>query len=326
MRRRSFAVPAALAALALAAVALASCAPAHDARDLLQGLQSPDSDVRQDAKEKIADVLRDGEYEVFVRGAREADGMVRVQSILYLARFSDPGAREELRGLLRIENRGMIPYSPIRMRIASEPTDSRILVANLIAQNGGDPEAVDDLLAGMKTPQPREIVTGTCYALGALRDPRGVAYLKAATTHGDTAVVRAAIEALARIKGPEALAALQGLADHPAVEVRTDLLLALDLRDDAGPTGVVRRLALGDPDAGVRSQATQQIGRGPAAEAVPVLIQALKDRDTAVRAAAHEALVRIAGTSLPPRPEAWSRWWSANQARFAPPAGGQAGG
>lgn len=309
-------------ASAFALVVLAACAPAHDARDLLGQLQSGDSDARQDAREKIAGILRSGNFQVFERGAREADGMVRVQSILYLARFTQPEARVALRELLRIENRAMIPYSPIRMRVSSELTDSRILVANLIEQHGGDPKAVDDLLAGQEAASPPDVITGTCFALGALRDPRGVPYLKAATEHGEIEVVRAAIEALSRIEGAEALEALQGLAAHPAIEVRTDLLLALDLRGDGGPTGIVRRLALSDPAAAVRSQATQQLARSPAPEAVPVLIEVLRDRDPEVRAAAHEALIRISGRALAPRVDAWSRWWAANQKRFAPPPAG----
>lgn len=309
-------------ASALALVVLATCAPAHDARDLLAQLQSGDGDARQDAREKLADILQTGDYQVFERGAREADGPVRVQSILYLARFTQPEARAALRNLLRIENRAMIPYSPIRMRVSSELTDSRILVAHLIAQQGGDPKAVDDLLTGQEAAPPPEVVIGSCFALGALRDPRGVPYLKAATERGETDVVRAAVEALSRIEGAEALGALQGLSAHPAVEVRTDLLLALDLRGDGGPTGIVRRLALSDPAAVVRSQAAQQLARSPAPEAVPVLIEILRDRDPEVRAVAHEALVRISGRVLAPRPEAWSRWWIANQKRFAPPPAG----
>ncbi len=306
---------------ATAVALLAACAPAHDAQDLLTQIQSQDSEVRQDAKEKIAAILRSGDFEVFERAAREGDGMVRVQSILYLARFTEPGAREALRGLLAVQHRGMIPYSPIRMRVTSELTDSRILVAHLIRQNGGDPQALDVLLAGLDTRQSPEIVTGTCFALGALRDPRGVPYLRSATASGETAVVRAAVEALTRIAGAEALDALQGVADHPSFEVRTDLLLALDLRDDPGVAPIIRRFALSDPASEVRAQAAQQVARFPVDQAVPALIEILRDRTPEVRAVAHDALVRIAGKSLAPRPEIWTRWWAANQKRLAPTAG-----
>ena len=306
---------------AAAVVLLVACAPAHDARDLLTQIQSQDSEVREDAKQKIAAILKAGDFKVFERGAREGEGMVRVHSILYLARFTEPEAREALRGLLAVERRAMIPYSPIRMRVTSELTDSRILVAHLIHQNGGDPQALDVLVAGVEARQSPEIVTGTCFALGALHDPRGVPFLKSATASGETAVVRAAVEALVRIAGPEALDALLGVADHPSVEVRTDLLLAFELRREPGTATIVRRFALTDPASEVRALAAQQVARFPVPEAVPVLIEILRDRTPEVRVVAHEALVQIAGKNLAPRPEIWARWWATNRKRLAPPAG-----
>src|SRR5437867_7453252 len=122
--------PIAVAALTLLA---AACAPAHDVRALFKDLQSPDIEAREDAAAELEALVRKGDYRVFLQGVESSEGLYKAQSIMYLSRVEGPEARRALRELLRVERRGMIPFNPIRMRPASEETDSRLLVGNLIA-------------------------------------------------------------------------------------------------------------------------------------------------------------------------------------------------
>jgi HEAT repeat protein len=307
------------AALLLASALLVppACAPPYEAGRLLDDLQSADSDVRQDATERLARILKAGDHEVFLRGARTLEGTARVQSILYLARFEQPEARAALRGLLRAEERALIPWNPIRMKPQSERTDSRILVAHLILQAGGDPEAAAVLLAGAET-QPPEILTGTLYALGVLRDPRGLPLLAAAAGSDHEPVARAAVEALGRIRGPEALEALRGASTHALEPVRIDVVSALDARAEPEAADLVRAIAASDPAPEVRAMAIRQLGRHRRPEVIGFLIEQLAGPDALTRQAAHEMLLLLTGESLRPDPRLWSRWWSQNQGRFQP--------
>jgi HEAT repeat protein len=254
---------------------------------------------------------------VFLRGARTLQGPARVQSILYLARFEQPEARAALRGLLRAEERAPIPWNPIRMKPQSEPTDSRILVAHLIQEGGGDPEAAPVLLAGAEQ-QPPEVLAGTLYALGVLRDPRSLPLLAGAALSDHEAVARAAVEALARVRAPEALEALKSASTHPLEPVRIDVLSALDLRAEPEAVGLLQAVGAADPSPEIRAMAIRQLGRFRRPEVIGFLIERLEDPDALTRQAAHETLLQLTGESLRADPRLWSRWWSQNQGRFPP--------
>ena len=139
------------------ALLLAACAPAHDAESLFTRMKSPDTEVRQDAAEELDGIMRKGDYQVFLRGIKSPNRMYQVESILFLARMPQPAAHAALRELLRLERRTTLPYNPIRLKPQSMETDSRILVAHLIALNGGDPEALNLLVQGMDG-QPPDIL------------------------------------------------------------------------------------------------------------------------------------------------------------------------
>jgi HEAT repeat protein len=300
---------------------LAACAPAHDAQDLFSQMQSPDPEVRQDAQAKITRILESGEHEVFLRGARTLHGAGRVQSILYLARFRQPEARAALRSLLREDQRALVPWNPIRMKPQSEETDSRIMVAHLITVEGGDPEAAAVLLEGAERQTP-EILIGTLYALGALRDPQAVPLLTRSLRHESMEVARAAVEALARIKDAAAFEALASVADHPLPTVRSDVLSALELREEPAAADLLRRIAGSDPSVEIRVNALRQMYRYHDAVTVEFLIARLGGGAPEEREAAHATLLQITGQNFGPRAPLWTRWWSANAATFAGSGGG----
>ncbi|MEK7283530.1 MAG: HEAT repeat domain-containing protein [Acidobacteriota bacterium] len=299
------------ASAVLAATALA-CAPAYDAQTLYDQLQSNDIEVRGDAQEKIETIIMKGDYQVFTRGAASPKKIFRAPSILYLARMEQPAARAALRDLLRVGRRDLIPYNPIRMKPSSEETDSRILVAHLIHLNGGDPEALNLLLDGVEG-QPAEVLAGTCYALGALRDAGGIPFLAGAARHPDVEVVRAAAQALGVFRAPEAIEALKPLLDHPSLEVRSETLSALQLQEDPAVIDLFKRMAISDPAPEIRSAATVQLARFKDPAAVSFLIEQLKGRDPAGRESALGALRILSGQSFGAHPDQWSRWWDENR-------------
>ncbi len=297
---------------AAVAGAVLSCAPAYDVQTLFTQLQSNDIEERHDAQEKIDTIIRQGKYEVFARGAESPIKTHRAPSILYLARMKQPEARAALRDLLRVEKRSMIPYNPIRMKATSEESDSRILVAHLIAETGGDAGAVDTLVQGVQG-QSSEVLTATCYALGALRDPKGVPFLKTATASQDTEVVRAATQALGMFRSREALDGLKPLLTHPIQEVRGEVLSALQLQEDPSVLGLLETMASSDPSPELRASAMSQLSRFKNPSPVPFLIEQLRGRNEIARQAALDTLRQLSGQPYGLRPEQWARWWQDNQ-------------
>jgi len=304
------------AACATVAATLLGCAPAYDVQTLYNQLQSNDIEERQDAQEKIARIIREGDYEVFAKGAGSPIKTQRAPSIIYLARIDQPKARAALRDLLRVGKRGMIPYNPIRMKATMEETDSRILVAQLINENGGDPEAVDTLLDGMEG-QPPDVLTATCYALGALRDPKGIPFLATAAGHQDIEVVRAAVQALGVFRTREALDSLKPPLRHPSPEVRSEVLSALQIQEDPAAVELLETMAASDPSPEIRAAAIGQLGRFKGASTVPFLINQLQGSDQANRQSALAALRQMSGQSFGARPEQWKSWWEQNQKQLA---------
>lgn len=304
------------AAVLAAGLWIASCAPAHDADRLFADLQNPDLETRQDASEQLERIVREGDYKVFVRGLSSPDLGHQLQSILYLARMPQPESRAAMRDLLRIDRRRMIPYNPIRLKPTSEKSDSRILAAHLIAQGGGDQEAVGALLEGATPEQPAEVVAGTCYALGALKDPRGIPFLKAALDHPGEEAARAAVQSLGRFKEPEAFEALGRVVGHPSLTVRSELLSALEIHDPPAGEDLLRTLAASDPEPDVRAEALRSLGRFKEDRTlVPWMIEQLRAPHPAVRSAALASLQKLTGQALGPEPKHWARWWSQNGGR-----------
>jgi HEAT repeat protein len=305
-----------LASLGVAASAGLGCAPAYDAQTLYGQLQNSDIEVRQDAREKLESIVREGRFEVFLKGAESPIKTYRAPAILDLARMEQPAARAALRRLLGADRRQMIPYNPIRMKPTTEETDSRILVAHLIHQHGEDPEAVKVLLDGAEH-QDRDVLTGTCYALGALRDPAAIPFLAMASRHPELEVARAAAQALSTFKSPEALAALKTLLNHPSEEVRGEVLSGLELHEGPEVAEMLEGVALSDPSSELRVSALSQLPRFKDASVIGFLIERLKGGDEPSRQAALASLRSISGQPFGPDPASWSRWWDANRSSFA---------
>ncbi len=295
-----------------ALLSLSGCAPAHDVQDLLNDLHSKDLEVRQEASEKLEQIVEHGDYRTFVSGLKSSNRIYRAQSMVYLSRVATPEAKEAMRDQLRVEQRCMLPWNPIKMKPASEETDSRILAANLIAEAGGDSAAVGILSEGLETQTP-EVLASTCFALAALGDPKAIPVLARAVLHPDVEVDRAAVQALGRFRRPEAFQALKEALGNRSMQVRGDVLSSIELAEDPAQVEILKKVASSDPAPELRAEALRQLGKSKDPDVIPFLIDRLRDGETAPRQAALSLLEQITGRSLGPRPEAWSRWWAQNR-------------
>ena len=309
-RARLFRATAAVAAVA-SILTLAACAPSEDFERLFADLTNPDPEVRQEASERIEAVVQHDQYQVLVRAMSSPNLLLRANAILLLARMTSPGARTALVDLLAIDRRMMLPFNPVRLRPESEPADSRILVAYMINRTGPDARAVGRLLEGADSDdQAADILAGTCLAIGALDDPAGVPFLEHASRHADTAVVRAAVQALGQFKTPEATEALRVASNHTVPEVRSDVISALSSRSDATASEILTTIGRVDPDPELRESAWQVLSSRPGVEFVPYFIDRLGDAPDPVRPTLVSILSRLTGQNLGPKRDAWTRYWS----------------
>jgi HEAT repeat protein len=299
----------------VAFLAGAACSPAHDASTLFAELQHPDPEVRLDARQKIDRIISAGDYKVFVRGLESPDDLHKVQSILYLADMPQEGARRALRGLLSVKRRMMLPFNPIRLKPSLEDHDSRILIAHLVAVRGGDPEALPVLLDGLDPSDRADIVTGSCFAIGALADPGGIPFLSAVLRSPDLEVVRAAVQALGQFREPTSIEALSAVVSHPSVEVRADILSSLDVRETPGSIDLVLKIARSDPSEDLRTSAIRRLEMGPDSVVTPALIELLRDPSAIIRATAASSLTRRSGRNFGEDADRWSRWWDEQTSR-----------
>ena len=310
-RRRA---AAAALAVGLAALGLAGCAPAVDPDVLLGRLSSPDLETRQEAMEKVEEIIQKNQYDIFVRGLKSANFLYRAQAMVYLGRMRAPQAHAAVRDLLAIDRRMMLPFNPIRFKPQPEETDSRILAATLIQRAGGDPAAIKVLLAGIDENQSVEILTGTCFAVGALRDPAGLPFLDTVSKRPEVPLVRAALEAAGQFSQPEAFAILTRLVNHDSPEVRADVLSSFTSRRDAAALQILEQVGQKDPVDDLRDTAYRSLTQFKPQEVVPYLIDRLNDAPAPTRPAILETLGQLTGQTLGPSHDAWARWWAKNGA------------
>jgi HEAT repeat protein len=314
MPARRHAMAVALVAFGLSALGPVACAPAVDPDVLFNRLGSPDLEVRQEAMDKVEEIIQKNQYDVFVRGLKSANLLYRAQAMVFLGRMKAPQAHAAVRDLLALDRRMMLPYNPIRFKPQPEETDSRILAATLIQRAGGDPEAIKVLLAGVDQEQGVEVLVGTCFAVGALRDPAGLPFLDTVAKRPEVLLVRAALEAAGQFSQPEAFAILARLATHESPEVRADVLSTLSSRRDAAVLQILEQVGQQDASDDLRETAYRSLTQFKAPEVVPYLIDRLKDAPAATRPAILETLGQLTGQTLGMNHDAWARWWAKNGA------------
>jgi len=130
-------------------------------------------------------------------------------------------------------------------------------------------------------------------------------------------LVRAACaRALARIGPKDAAEAFVRALDDKDPLVREEAVLALGRARKADAAEAVASLLAKDPSAEVRRACARVLGSLEAAGRVEALIEALSDRDAAVRFHAQASLQRITCRDLGPAPEDWQAWWKEFRTRM----------
>ena len=165
--------------------------------------------------------------------------------------------------------------------------------------------------------QPDDVLAGTCFALGALLDPKGIPFLATATGHQNIDVVRAAVQALGMFRTHEALESLRSPMHHASPEVRSEVLSALQLQEDPEVVEFLKSMAASDPTREIRLAAMSQLGRFKGPASIPFLIEQLKSANADTRQGALDTLRQLSGQAFGPRPGAWERWWQENQKTLA---------
>ena len=173
--------------------------------------------------------------------------------------------------------------------LASDP-DVEVARAALVALGAArGRESLEILLAALQRGE-RTVTVAALAALGRRATPAAVAGIAALAHSGDDPVVHAAaVEALARIGGEEAVGALVSLTAEPR---RAPMAVAALARLGADQVKWVGR-GLAHEDPGVRCAVIEALGRMRHPHATPLLAGALEDPSRAVRLAAAQALGRL---------------------------------
>ncbi len=257
----------------------------EDALDALSALaaQDPAPHVRIAALESIGAI--DGPRAAVMlqpyAGAAERD--IAVAALVALGHVSDETALPTLQHALRSDDsaRRLAAIRGLSQRggtagvellrwtagaDASEDVSSAALdgLVALAAQPGGNwADAIDAVVELTADPKRRETATDALARMPGARCDRVALGL----AHASPEVRRATVEALTRMKHPDASSRVRAALDAPDARVREAAVTALDR---VGTTGLTRKLAAmaaGDPDTGVRRAAGAALARQPDKEA-----------------------------------------------------------
>jgi|GEM_PF-1748573 len=295
---------------------LASCAPEVDVEKLFVQANSEDYEERVEARQRLGQLVEKGDVEPFARGLKSRNAETRVQCIMHLLAIQNPASKKPLVEELELSRRFNVFYNPIRLVPVSDPSDSRIMVANILWSKGGDPKAAETLAEGYGKEPDVDTRVATVFALGALHDPSAIPALKRALKDKDLKVVKAALEGLVLMQAPEiSQSLLEGLSDSQE-EVRANSASALGGFHDP-PVGAALLQAIHkDPSIKVRVAALRAlpgaIGFGAFTPALGVLRDAHASAE--LKAGAVTALQSLTGQDFGENAASWSRWWEHNKA------------
>jgi HEAT repeat protein len=158
----------------------------------------------------------------------------------------------------------------------------------------------EQVLADLKSPDPL-VRRQACITLAARRNPVDAPHAREALKDTDPRVRAAALSALRSMEGAGARdTLLEVMRSDPAKEVRWQAAVELEaLNDPQALPGLIEGLK--DPDPLVRTGAAEALKALPnPAPAVPALTKALREKDAGVRRAAAEALGKAGDQSAVP--------------------------
>ncbi len=231
----------------------------------------------------------------FTEYLKDEDLAVRAAAVRALAASKDTAAVAPLRDGL---NEGTITdvvarryVAAIRALLAGQPdAKKRDLAAQMVVRSfgmGGSPEAAARMARLLGELGDAKSPVGPVDEYGKLLSSHGAG-------HPDETVRRAAVHALGRFGKPESYDRLKAVASGDAsARVRFHALrAAVRVKGDGAQELLIDRLAH-DADPGVREEAAATLGKRRLAEAVPALVEALKDKQWEVCVASAVSLGRI---------------------------------
>jgi hypothetical protein len=173
-----------------------------------------------------------------------------------------------------------------------------------------DHRAIDELIKGLADIN-LGVKMASASALGNMKTNRAIQPLIKALKQGYAGVRMAAAMALGRIGNPQAVEPLAQRLDPQQEEnpgVRMAVATALgDIRDkDAVPVLIE---ALKEKDPGIRMNAAGALGKIKSKKAVPALIVLLDDKNPNVRSNAVWSLQAISRRTYGPAKSNWVTWW-----------------
>jgi HEAT repeat protein len=306
---------AALSLLCLLLSFLSSCAPQVDVEKLFVQSNSDDYEERVEARQRLGQLVEKGEVEPFARGLKSRNAETRVQCIFHLLAIQNPESKKPLVGELELSRRFMVFYNPIRMVPVSNPSDSRIMVANILWTKGGDPKAAETLAEGYGKEPDVDTRVATVFALGALHDPAAVPALKKALKDTELKVVRAALEGLNLID-PQGVkqSLVEGLSDT-GEQVRANSASALAGIHDPGASEALLQAVRNDPSMKVRLAALASLPNAGGLSYFAPILGILRDPHSSpeMKAAATTALQGMTAQDFGQDAARWAAWWDHNK-------------
>ena len=307
---------AALSLLYFFTTLLVSCAPEVDVEKLFVQANSEDYEERVEARQRLGQLVEKGEVEPFAIGLKSRNAETRVQCIMHLLAMQNPESKKPLVGELELSRRFNVFYNPIRLVPVSVPSDSRIMVANILWTKGGDPKAAETLAEGYGKEPDVDTRVATVFALGALHDPAAIPALKKALRDADLKVVKAALEGLNLSRAPEISKSLvEGLSDDRE-EVRVNSAVALGGFHDPATVEALLQAIHKDPSMKVRLAVLGALPNAGGFGTYPTILSLLKDprSSTEMKQKAVTALQSLTGEDFGEDAARWAGWWERNRA------------
>ena len=187
--------------------------------------------------------------------------------------------------LLGKPDKALLPL--LRKAAADESTDVRADSLVALGQ-AGDSESISLVVEALSA-KDASVQQAAITAAGDLKADKAVEALRGLTKSKDVNVSRAAISALGSIGGKVGTAALKTLSENPDHPARVWITAALFLSGDKA-SGKAFKGLLTDESVVVRRDAVSALASLKGLETQPLYLQALEDKDAAVRKTAREVL------------------------------------
>ena len=235
---------------------------------------------------------------VIVEALAEFDDPRVVPALIAALEHDDPYARFNAAHVLGQKRDGRA-FDPLIASLKDEDSTVRMCAASALGHIGAHPlepiestRAVEPLIV-LLSDESGEVRRNATIALGCLKAPRAIDALGDILKDANEGLVAvSAAQALARIDGPQAVAALAAGWPNFSMDVRLRVVSALA---DVGSEAAIQTLilALDDRSKWVRSDVATALGETRSPNVAPVLIAALKHKDITTRSEVVRAIGKI---------------------------------